>query len=51
MRKIVLLLLLLALCLAQSACSGLEEGLTAYNKGDFATAYKIFSIAANQGKR
>ncbi|BEQ16030.1 tetratricopeptide repeat protein [Desulfoferula mesophila] len=48
MKKIALAILL-ALCLAQPAWAGSEEGWAAFMKGDYATAIKIFLSLAEQG--
>ncbi|MEW5912716.1 MAG: tetratricopeptide repeat protein [Thermodesulfobacteriota bacterium] len=48
MKKLILVLLL-ALCLAQPAWAGMKEANAAYHRGDYATAYREFKPLAAKG--
>ena len=49
MKRLVLAALFIILCLAAPAWGGFEEGLEAYERGDYVTALKEFLPLAEQG--
>ena len=50
-KKTIILVLLSFFCILsmQLACAGFEESLEAYKRGDYAKAFKGFSLLAEQG--
>ncbi len=49
MKRVTAFTVLLVVLMALPASAGFDEGLTAYNRGDYATALREFRVLAEQG--